>query len=1451
MTVKFSLRWIVFSLLLILGRSALAQAPIHTHHETIPNPVVTATIASVQSGDWSSLSTWSAGNRIPGPGDRVAISPNTIVTYNIASDAIIRALAVRPSGVLKFKEDINTRLTLVDLLVEEGGKLTVGTVQSPVLEGAKAEIVIADQATDPVDDPNQWWTGMNVLGELEMVGSPRKPYERLSTEALQNQNQIVLSAPANDWRVGDRVKLPDSTHHWRIEPYQPRGSFNLRIEERTITGISPDKKTFTLDSSLSNDHPGARDKDGVIRFLPHALNLTRNVEVRSANPSGFRGHVAIVYRGVALVRYAAFIGLGRTLNQLAGSGTGNPKGRYAFHTHHAFLGGEFYGNVVDGIVNNANGARSGIWIHGSHYWNVLWNIATRTAGWAIGMEDGGESNNTFANNFALDVLGSTGRQDGPIDNLGEATAGAGLWIKAGFNNVVRDNIVANAAVGYNLFFGRARGNTYPKARGLDPHDAGNFLVIDPQGIDFTMTNTEVYSTYEMGEHWEVSHNCKIDGRVSRTTIDGLKAWHIPDLGLQYPATNMLMKNFTVINNPAIWDSTGYTLGDYGHRNFKGENWEVQGMNWAFGFSSDSGGGVQKIINSKFYNNRSSIDIPPTYTSGSAAGMPPVRYEIDNVEFISPANSQSSHLSTGNSFTWSIANTQRSDIMLRNAKLDGNLLTSSIYRPAQHTNFLVPPHIPGSSLNSPTLGLLNSELFSQFGLAMGGEVAPCSIMMKGVTGMLCNAPQSKQLIGLIDWFKEFRPAGPGQFEIFLHATTNVPTTLNATVLGQTITNTAANGIHVVRLGVFPSGVYDSRFPISFSAPGFPNYSPISEATSIYTPAAGDTTPPVLSDPDYLLMTAIATTPTSQLIGFRINELTLVTVEYGTTAALGTIGYQSQAFEKVSYSFGSAELKNLTPNTDYFVKVTFRDAAGNALVKNATFKTPPTPSGTLLTAVNRSVQTNENFCVGGTLSASGGTPAGYRLFNLPSNGAVSIAQNGTFNYIPMPDSAGVDSFQYVAIDSFGRRSTPATVTVNVNGTSSQPPVINPVANLSINQGGQISQQIQATDPQGLALQYSVVSSLPLIIDGSGRLTGSIASNQTPGFYSATVEVTNTNQQRSGITFGITVIGTQQPPVTPPPVVNPPPGGNPPGSNPPMPPQFPATNQNVVSLTPIKNAPSDIDNDGRSDLILISPNPTGAQIMFALSKSSIGSGPYKSFSLKGNGFGVNTLGNRKGSGIEIVKNKKNKSFAWSMAKVTISRKGKIKVKTSSLVSKFGNPNTDTPILGCKRAHKAAAAVFRNGEFSMYLSRKKTLNLAVKGPPSCINNGSSQSDLAYFTPEGKFEVVTLSGQLVTTVAFPNVESLQTESISGSIFHQSGTALTGLFSVGGNSLPYIRLFLLANGAIEEVMIPNIIGNNLSAYTGEDSTDRWLAIANGLGAAGIGNPVVIRGSEITSALTGN
>src|SRR5205085_11949151 len=115
--------------------------------------------------------------------------------------------------------------------------------------------------------------------------------------------------PASGWRAGDKLVLPDT----RQLDYSQRGpGYASQEENPTIAAIAADGLTLTLAAPLKFDHFGAHDALGDLQFLPHAADLTRNITLRSQSATGTRGQALFTYRADVDVRYAAFVGLGRT-----------------------------------------------------------------------------------------------------------------------------------------------------------------------------------------------------------------------------------------------------------------------------------------------------------------------------------------------------------------------------------------------------------------------------------------------------------------------------------------------------------------------------------------------------------------------------------------------------------------------------------------------------------------------------------------------------------------------------------------------------------------------------------------------------------------------------------------------------------------------------------------------------------------------------------------------------------------------------------------------------------------------------------------------------------------------------------------------------------------------------------------------------------------------------------
>ena len=509
-------------------------------------------VQTVQSGSWSSPSTWQGG-QVPTANHVVRIVQGHTVTIDDTS-AVAYTIAV--DGKLAFAPTVNTRLKVTNLEVMAGsmgmgtpGVLEVGTTVNPIAANVTAEIIIANSLLGVgVADPDQFGTGLIAFGKVSMHGSVRTPtFVRLATEPHAGNTTLTLSEPVSGWRVGDRLVLPD-TRHIKDSETIPGGWINAvnQWEERTVQAISGDGLTLTLNSSLQYDHLGARDLNGVLDFLPHVGNLTRNVIVRSESPSGTRGHTLFTHMADVDIRYALFKDLGRTTYLPLDNAT-NHIGRYPIHFHHLSgplptpaNGFQFtlLGNAVDGGSVETK-FKWGITVHGSHYGLIQDNVVYNYNGASVATEDGSESFNVFDHNFAIRGIGEPNEPMSvpPVEaRMAMGTEGVGFWFR-GPNNYVRNNVAANfqnptteAAYGFVFQFKGLGNIAIPNFKGADTFMAtGQSTTVSGNSLPLLQfENNEAYGAMQGGFTfwWISSLDPQPSANAQESVVKDLKLWNI-------------------------------------------------------------------------------------------------------------------------------------------------------------------------------------------------------------------------------------------------------------------------------------------------------------------------------------------------------------------------------------------------------------------------------------------------------------------------------------------------------------------------------------------------------------------------------------------------------------------------------------------------------------------------------------------------------------------------------------------------------------------------------------------------------------------------------------------------------------------------------------------------------------------------------------------------------------
>jgi hypothetical protein len=617
----------------------LVRAQHVTPHDSIPDFCPNPTIMSVQSGRWSSASTWSPA-RLPAANDSVLISGGTTVTFDRTLTGALNAVCIE--GTLQFDTSVSTLLWAANITVDPSGALLIGSSGSPVPASVKAEIVIANRL---YSDPGQYGTGFISLGKVSIHGAAKRPtFLRVAAEPLAGQNTLVVETAVTGWKPGDRLVLPDTRHmKWNeVTNWTPNSP---QWEELTIQSISSDGKTLTLTTPLRFDHRGARDGDGVLDFLPHVGNLTRNVIIRSESPigqPGTKGHVLFTHRADIDVRYAAFRDLGRTtiapLND-----TTNHIGRYALHAHHLMgpvstpANGYQYtliGNAIDG-GSSENNLKWGVAIHNSHYGLVKDNFAYNFAGGLFVTEDGSESYNLIEHNFAVRSNGTGGR-------MAEGTEGTGFWFR-GPNNYVRSNVAANvwgdnpeAAYGYKYFMIYLGNIRIPNFKGADTSVSGQYTVRDGNKMNLLeFTNNEVHTAAQGLTYWWLnSQDTNANPSAAETLFKDFSVWHVFNVAVyHYQSAHLTFDNLRIRGatpRETACCGVGFLAGDYTVADLLFRNIDIQGM--ILGIRPSTGSYTTQEIENSYMRNLTDIRPETLYNSGGASWLPPRHIVIRNVRF---------------------------------------------------------------------------------------------------------------------------------------------------------------------------------------------------------------------------------------------------------------------------------------------------------------------------------------------------------------------------------------------------------------------------------------------------------------------------------------------------------------------------------------------------------------------------------------------------------------------------------------------------------------------------------------------------------------------------------------------------------------------------------------------------------------------------------------------------
>jgi hypothetical protein len=733
--------------------------------DLVPNLAKPYTAINVKSGDWTDPATW-RGGRVPGNDDVVRIAPDTKVTYGANSRARLRAVGV--SGELRFRTDRNTRLNVTHLLVYPGGHLQVGSSSRPIDPNYTAEIVFNNSPLEtgtiaaPGEDPEQYGNGLLVWGALTLHGSRKSPFLRTTREPQEGDTSLVFERRPNNWRVGDTLLLPDSRQISEKDfgkpdypPYNHEASLGIvrKPHWETVTIERIEGARVLLTDPLQHSHPGLRNAQSELTstnrgalLLPHAANLTRNIILRSEEPSGVRGHTQY-FRGARIdIAYSQFTDLGRTTirelnntridehNTVLNIGT-NQLARYPLHLHRTVDPGSIWESgyefrVVGNVVNG--GKRWGIVVHGSHFGLIADNVVFDIDGAGIVTEDGTETGNIFRHNFVSGIHGSGLPRDFRDVEQGAGHEGSGFWI-ASDNNEFFGNVAAGVRDSGFAFFRPEMSWSVPRFRHIK-NTIPKAMTPEGQPRIFAATKNEVYGAAGSGlTLWSTKH-CRIC-RLLPATIEEMTIWHSrAGVIFDYHA------DFYEISNVFIYGDVRQlsgTTGIYANNSRRAilRNSEIHNMDVGI-----EGGGSRNrklVVDNLTINARVGMRI---LRSTSWGRMEPLL--IHNTLFGYPddldVSSNGHWIEFGNAIYANRAPklTQHRPVLIYGLQQQQGA-DFELFQHEQAPGAIV-PHSNDAGEGCPEPGLTNAQCWQRHGVAFGGEIATCDNSHPHIDAFVCPA-----------------------------------------------------------------------------------------------------------------------------------------------------------------------------------------------------------------------------------------------------------------------------------------------------------------------------------------------------------------------------------------------------------------------------------------------------------------------------------------------------------------------------------------------------------------------------------------------------------------------------------------------------------------------------------------------------------------------------------------
>lgn len=280
--------------------------------------------SSTQSGNWNDPATWGGSGWPNAAGDTATINNGHTVTYNVSSTVALGQITVANGGVLTFRTDMNTKLTLghQDLLIQNGGALNIGTAGSPIGAGYLAEVYFATTA-DVAKGLNIQNGGIcNIYGS-DVVGGTvcSYLYENVNLSGAGNFDIKVIGNLSNKWAAGQVLLLHKGT------TYATNGYLN-DFAWATINSVGTYNSTYNYTTLNINIASGMMPSPGTFTAGGYVLNCTRNVIIGKNGAASGPGQVnsnrpQITVSSSTNINRAAFVGCAYLWNNSVGKASFN------------------------------------------------------------------------------------------------------------------------------------------------------------------------------------------------------------------------------------------------------------------------------------------------------------------------------------------------------------------------------------------------------------------------------------------------------------------------------------------------------------------------------------------------------------------------------------------------------------------------------------------------------------------------------------------------------------------------------------------------------------------------------------------------------------------------------------------------------------------------------------------------------------------------------------------------------------------------------------------------------------------------------------------------------------------------------------------------------------------------------------------------------------------------